>query len=48
MEKDHAFLTAGGVFSESMIKNQLAKIRRDSEEVSQIPHPVEFKKYFDL
>ena len=48
MEKDHGFLLAGGVFSEEIINSQLAAIRRDAEEVSIIPHPVEFRKYFDL
>ena len=48
LEKDKDFLMAGGVFSESIIKNQLVKIRRDDDEVSQMPHPLEFKKYFDL
>ena len=48
LEKDKGFLMEGGVFSESIIKNQLAKIRRDEEEAGQIPHPLEFKKYFDL
>jgi glutamine synthetase len=48
MEKDHGFLLAGGVFAESIINSQLIRIRRDAEEVSIIPHPVEFKKYFDL
>jgi glutamine synthetase len=48
IEKDKDFLLAGGVFTESIIKNQVARIRRDAEEVGLVPHPVEFKKYFDL
>jgi glutamine synthetase len=48
LEGDHEFLTAGGVFPETLIRDQLKKIRSDAEEVSRIPHPVEFKKYFDL
>ena len=48
LEKDNGFLLAGGVFTKNMISNQILKIRKDSEEVSQIPHPIEFKKYFDL
>ncbi|MCL2127335.1 MAG: type I glutamate--ammonia ligase [Treponema sp.] len=46
--KDHDFLLAGGVFTESIINSQLARICRDAEEVSQIPHPAEFRMYFDL
>ena len=48
IEKDNAFLLAGGVFTESIINSQIAMLRRDIEEIGQIPHPVEFKKYFDL
>ncbi|MDR0497557.1 MAG: type I glutamate--ammonia ligase [Treponema sp.] len=48
MEKDNDFLLAGGVFTKSIIESQLTRIRRDHEEVGIIPHPVEFKRYFDL
>ena len=48
MEKDHDFLLAGGVFTKSIINSQLARLRKDIDEINQIPHPVEFKKYFDL
>ena len=48
LEKDNDFLLAGGVFTENIITSQLARIRRDAEEVDRIPHPVEFRKYFDL
>ena len=48
LEKDHAFLLSGGVFSRDLINNQLGKIRKDAEEVSLLPHPIEFKKYYDI
>ncbi|MDR2534842.1 MAG: type I glutamate--ammonia ligase [Treponema sp.] len=48
MEQDHGFLTAGGVFPESLIMDQLKKIRTEAAEVNKIPHPIEFKKYFDI
>ena len=48
LESDCEFLLAGGVFSESIIHSQLKKIRNDAEELSIIPHPVEFMKYYDL
>lgn len=48
LEKDHAFLLNGGVFSQDLINNQLRKIRKDAEEVNMAPHPLEFKKYYDL
>ena len=48
LEKDYAFLLNGGVFSQNLINNQLQKIRKDAEEVHIAPHPLEFKKYYDL
>ena len=48
LEADHEFLLNGGVFSADLIHNQLRKIRKDAEEVSVAPHPLEFKKYYDL
>ncbi|MCL1804861.1 MAG: type I glutamate--ammonia ligase [Clostridiales bacterium] len=48
LEKDHGFLLNGGVFSQGLIDDQLKKIRKDAEEVSIVPHPLEFKKYYDL
>ncbi|MDR1699717.1 MAG: glutamine synthetase, partial [Lachnoclostridium sp.] len=48
LEKDHEFLLNGGVFRKELIHNQLLKIRKDAEEVNVIPHPLEFKKYYDL
>ncbi|GMO40636.1 MAG: type I glutamate--ammonia ligase [Treponemataceae bacterium] len=48
LERDNDFLTAGDVFPKSLIQDQLKKIRADAEEVNRIPHPAEFKKYFDI
>jgi len=48
LEADHEFLLAGGVFSEDLIRNQLAKCRRDAAELDATPHPLEFQKYYDL
>ena len=48
LEKDHAFLLNGGVFSKDLINTQLKKIRKDAEELSIVPHPLEFQKYYDL
>lgn len=48
LERDYEFLLNGGVFSEDLIRNQLRKLRKDSEEVSSMPHPLEFQKYYDL
>lgn len=48
IEADHKFLLAGDVFTKTIIADQVKKIRRDAEEISQIPHPAEFKKYYDI
>ena len=48
LELDHAFLTDGGVFPEELVKNQLRAIRADAAEVGMIPHPEEFRRYYDL
>jgi len=48
LEKDHDFLLAGGVFTKDLISSQLKMIKKDAEEISIIPHPAEFMKYFSL
>ena len=48
LEADHEYLTAGGVFPERLIEIWLKKKRAESRELSQIPHPAEFQRYFDL
>lgn len=48
LEQDSAFLKNGGVFPEELIQNQLCAIRKDALELSIIPHPVEFERYYDL
>lgn len=48
LEADHEFLLAGGVFSKGLIQDQLRKIRRDEVQVSMVPHPLEYKMYYDL
>ncbi len=48
LEADHDYLTAGGVFPEQLIKNFIANKRKECAELSKIPHPAEFEKYFNL
>ncbi|MBQ3532425.1 MAG: type I glutamate--ammonia ligase [Oscillospiraceae bacterium] len=48
LEADHDFLTAGGVFPEQLIRSFVALKRKDCLELSKIPHPAEFEKYFNL
>lgn len=48
LEKDHEYLMAGGVFPKRLIEIWLKRKREECREISQIPHPVEFQKYYDL
>lgn len=48
LEKDHAYLTAGDVFPEELLKNFIASKRAECKEISAIPHPIEFEKYYNL
>ena len=47
LEKDHDYLTAGGVFPEHLIKKFIETKRKECSEISKVPHPVEFEKYFN-
>ena len=48
LEKDHEYLTRGGVFPERLLRQHIARKRRDAEEINRIPHPAEFARYYDL
>ncbi len=48
LEADHDYLMAGEVFPKRLIEIWLKRKRRESLEISQIPHPAEFQKYYDL
>ena len=48
LEADHDYLTAGGVFPEHLLKNFIEKKRAECMEMSKIPHPAEFDRYFNL
>ena len=48
LEADYDYLTEGGVFPEELIKNFIKRKRAECSEISKIPHPVEFEKYYNL
>lgn len=48
LEKDHEYLTKSGVFPERLIEIWIQRKRAESKDISQIPHPAEFQRYFDL
>ena len=47
LEADHEFLTATGVFSETLIEQWLIQGRGRAQAVAERPHPYEFELYFD-
>lgn len=48
LEKDHAFLLEGGVFTPDLIENWISyKRKNEVEAVALRPHPYEFHLYFD-
>ncbi len=48
LEADHDYLTAGGVFPEHLIRNLIDTKRKECSQMSAIPHPAEFERYFNL
>ena len=48
LEADHDYLTAGGVFPEELLKNFIRAKREECRQMSMIPHPAEFDKYYNL
>ena len=48
LEADHDYLTKGGVFPEELLKNFIKAKRAECAELSKIPHPAEFEKYYNL
>jgi glutamine synthetase len=48
LEADNDYLTAGGVFPIELINNFIKSKRAECSQISQIPHPVEFDKYYNL
>ncbi|MEE1200248.1 MAG: type I glutamate--ammonia ligase [Christensenellales bacterium] len=48
LEADHDYLTAGGVFPETLIQNFIRAKREECRQLSSIPHPAEFEKYYNL
>jgi glutamine synthetase len=46
LEKDHEFLTRGGVFTEDMIAGYVELKREEVERLNMTTHPVEFDMYY--
>ena len=48
LEKDHDYLTAGGVFPEQLLKNFITAKRDECRKMAAIPTPAEFDRYYNL
>ncbi|MBR5302313.1 MAG: glutamine synthetase, partial [Clostridia bacterium] len=48
LEKDHDYLTAGGVFPKELITNFIKAKRQECRQLASIPNPAEFDKYYNL
>lgn len=48
LEKDHAYLTAGGAFSDAGLEMWVRTKRQEAAAVALHPHPHEFTLYYDL
>ena len=46
LKADHAFLTAGGVFTQDQIEGYIALLMNDVKRYEMTPHPVEFDMYY--
>ena len=47
LEKDHAFLTEGGVFPQRLIELWIKNKKAEASRYNQMPQPVEFEMYYD-
>lgn len=47
LEADYEYLLEGGVFTKDMIDSQVKRIKKDSQDIMKVPHPMEFEKYFN-
>lgn len=48
LERDHAFLTEGGVFPERLIEIWLQNKREEVARYNEMPQPIEFEMYYSL
>jgi len=48
LDKDRAFLTEGGVFSDDMIDAYIALKKDEIEKLNMTTHPVEFEMYYSV
>ena len=48
LKDDNKYLRKGGVFPECLLDQLIKRLEKAESEISKIPHPAEFEKYYDL
>ena len=48
LKEDHDYLLVDGVFTEELVNNWIKVIEKEHDEIEKIPHPAEFRLYYDL
>ena len=48
LESDHDYLLEGGVFPQRLLDIWIQEKRVEARKIDTIPHPAEFKKYYDF
>lgn len=48
LERDNGYLTAGGVFPPELLAKWIKNKRSECRELSAVPHPAEFERYYNL
>ena len=48
LERDHQFLLKGDVFTKNLIENQIKGLREEHHQIHKLPHPEEFRRYYNL
>jgi glutamine synthetase len=48
LDKDRAFLKAGGVFTDEMIDAYIELLMKDVARTDMTPHPVEYDMYYSV
>ena len=48
LEKDHDYLTQGGVFPQRLLDIWVEKKRKEISKINRVPHPMEYAMYYDL
>ncbi len=48
LQKDHDYLTAGGVFPKELLERFIADKREECKRIAAIPHPAEFDQYYNV